>query len=102
MKTPLQRLGEWYSNQCNGEWEHSWGFKITTVDNPGVAVVINLANTPLAGVPFPEFRDKYESLAEWMLCRRVGDQFEGLGTAVRLEDIILQFLAWSDRHPLPH
>lgn len=102
MKTPLQRLAEWYARHCDGEWEHSWGFKITTLDNPGISVVINLADTPLAGVPFPEIRDKYESSTEWMICRRVGDQFEGVGAAVRLDDILLHFLAWSDRHAPAH
>ena len=28
-------LDEWYQRKCNGEWEHRWGFTITTCDNPG-------------------------------------------------------------------
>ncbi|GHB54781.1 hypothetical protein GCM10010331_48120 [Streptomyces xanthochromogenes] len=31
----LDRLQSWYSAQCNGDWEHEWGIKIDTLDNPG-------------------------------------------------------------------
>jgi hypothetical protein len=98
MKTALQRLSAWYTAQCNGDWEHGFGFKITTLDNPGVAVDINLAGTSLAAVPLEEKKDNYESETEWMICRRTEDRFEGRGVPSRLEDIVLLFLAWADRH----
>ena len=98
MKSSIQRLTEWYAAQCNGEWEHGWGFKITTLDNPGIAVDINLTDTPLAAVPFEEKKDKYESETEWMICSRREDRFEGRGAPCRLEDIILEFLAWAESH----
>jgi Immunity protein 53 len=28
---------EWYSRQCNGEWEHGFGVEIATIDNPMVS-----------------------------------------------------------------
>ena len=31
----FQRLQKWYKSQCNGDWEHSFGIKIETLDNPG-------------------------------------------------------------------
>ncbi|RRJ95187.1 hypothetical protein Ga0100231_013590 [Opitutaceae bacterium TAV4] len=45
MKSALQRLSEWYASQCDGDWEHSYGFKISTLDNPGVAIEIDLFGT---------------------------------------------------------
>jgi hypothetical protein len=38
MKSVLQRLTDWYSRQCNGEWEHGYGFHIGTLDNPGASL----------------------------------------------------------------
>jgi hypothetical protein len=98
MKTPLQRLTDWYSQQCNGDWEHSFGFKITTLDNPGVAIDIELPETSLESAPFEEKKEDYESSDRWMICRRSEDKFEGRGAACRLEDIIEEFLRWADRH----
>lgn len=99
MRSALQRLSDWYADQCDGDWEHGFGFKITTLDNPGVAVDINLADTPLASVPFEEKKDKYDLEMEWMICSREEDCFEGRGAPGRLEDIILEFLTWAESHP---
>ncbi len=98
MKSTLQRLSAWYSQQCNGDWEHGFGFKISTLDNPGVAVDIDLRDTPLEAVPFAERKDDYESTDHWMLCRRNADTFEGRGAPDRLEDIIEEFLRWAESH----
>ena len=44
----LQRLQDWYSAQCNGDWEHQQGVRIESLDNPGWALDIDLADTALA------------------------------------------------------
>jgi hypothetical protein len=41
----LSALEQWYATQCNGEWEHSYGVKIDTLDNPGWQVQIDLNET---------------------------------------------------------
>jgi hypothetical protein len=38
-------IEQWYEAQCNGEWEHSHGVKIDTLDNPGWRVLIDLRDT---------------------------------------------------------
>ncbi|MDO7908781.1 Imm53 family immunity protein [Paenibacillus sp. JX-17] len=38
----LKWLQEWYASQCDGDWEHSNGIKITSIDNPGWYVEINI------------------------------------------------------------
>jgi hypothetical protein len=38
-------LEQWYFHQCNGEWEHGSGVKISTIDNPGWSVSIPLRGT---------------------------------------------------------
>jgi hypothetical protein len=41
----LSALEKWYAEQCNGEWEHAWGVRIDTLDNPGWRVHIQLRET---------------------------------------------------------
>ena len=43
-------LQNWYTDQCNGEWEHEYGVNIQTSDNPGWIIDIDLAFTPLENI----------------------------------------------------
>lgn len=40
-------MQKWYRNQCNDEWEHSFGISIDNIDNPGWKVEIDLKDTAL-------------------------------------------------------
>jgi hypothetical protein len=31
----LDFLHRWYAAQCDGDWEHEFGIRLTTPDNPG-------------------------------------------------------------------
>jgi hypothetical protein len=31
----IKWIQQWYVSQCDGDWEHECGIKITTLDNPG-------------------------------------------------------------------
>lgn len=92
----LQRLAQWYSKQCNGDWEHTYGFSIDTLDNPGVALTVNLWETQLESVPFEERKEHYDSADRLMICRRTKDKFEARGAPSRLEDMIEVFLSWAE------
>jgi hypothetical protein len=39
------KLEEWYERQCDGDWEHSYGIRIETLDNPGWSITIDLKDT---------------------------------------------------------
>jgi|26BtaG_2_1085354.scaffolds.fasta_scaffold02406_2 methionyl-tRNA synthetase len=41
----LEWLDEWYESNCDGDWEHYYGIKIVTLDNPGWDVTIDLEST---------------------------------------------------------
>lgn len=47
MNNILKWLEEWYASQCDGEWEHENGLKISTVDNPGWFIEIDLTLTEI-------------------------------------------------------
>ncbi|CCG52179.1 Protein of unknown function [Flavobacterium indicum GPTSA100-9 = DSM 17447] len=43
----LKWFEEWFYNQCNEDWEHGYGIKIETIDNPGWEITIDLENTKI-------------------------------------------------------
>jgi len=58
MKEIIERIQDWYKINCNGDWEHSYGYKIETLDNPGWAIKIDLAETALENL---EFQREYQN-----------------------------------------
>lgn len=50
MNNYLSLLQEWYKSQCDGSWEHNFGVKIETLDNPGWYLLIDLEDTSLEDV----------------------------------------------------
>ena len=111
----IQELQDWFVAQCNGEWEHRLAINITTCDNPGWVVKIDVRGTNLETRNFDivsknvsqKFIDQSlgkEALPfvpenplaeEWMVCFVKDGKFEGAGDARRLEDILKIFLEWA-------
>ncbi len=59
-------LQNFYSSNCDGDWEHQYGVEITTLDNPGWHVKIDLADTEYAELAFPN--EKVErSSTDWII-----------------------------------
>lgn len=91
----LERLQEWYIARCDGDWEHDNGIRIETVDNPGWAVTVDLSDTHLAELSFPEVIFSSGS-ADWYRCRVEGGVFRGAGGPRALEAIVGAFLDWAE------
>ena len=86
-------LQEWYLQNCNGDWEHSYGVKIGTLDNPGWYVDIDLTDTDLAGEKFkPIALERSEN--DWIHCHVEHNIFKGYGGTLNLEEIIEIFRNW--------
>jgi hypothetical protein len=90
----LAELQRWYDARCDGEWEHAFGVRIETLDNPGWSVEVDLAGTPLAGRAFPSVRDMAPA-REWLSCEVSGDTFRGAGGPPMLGRILRVFLDWA-------
>lgn len=87
-------LMAWYRSHCDGEWEHSFGIKIRTLDNPGWSVVIDLAGTGMEGLDFPSREYNYDHETDWWLCRTENNTFMGVGSPSNLGTIIEVFRDW--------
>ena len=99
MPSSLERLCAWYRAQCDGDWEHRWGVKIGTLDNPGWFVDIDLHGTRLEHVPFEVHKEHSEHETEWIICKCDGQTFSiGCGPE-RLDAALRVFLDWADSLP---
>jgi len=87
----LKQLQAWYVANCNGEWEHSYGVKISTLDNPGWHVEIELAGTPWVHLSIPR-RSVDRSDGDWIDFQVSNARFVAYGGASNLEEMLLEFL----------
>lgn len=91
----LAELQAWYLAQCNGDWEHTYGVQVETLDNPGWRLKVDVRDTSLEGVRFEEVKDNYDHERDWMRCWLEDDAFNGACGPLRLEDVLRVFLDWS-------
>ena len=94
--TTLSRLEKWYRAQCDGDWEHSYGIRLETLDNPGWRCTIDLVGTPLEGVPFAQVRDLDPGL-DWMVCEVKDGGFQIACGPARIEEALVIFLDWAEQ-----
>lgn len=91
----LRGLQDWYKARCDGRWEHSYGISISTLDNPGWAVRIDLADTYLANRRFDPISIGGANDADWYDCRVVEQVFEAFCGPNKLVDVVDAFLQWT-------
>jgi hypothetical protein len=88
----LDAIENWFTAQCDGDWEHSYGLSIESTDNPGWYVEIDLAATALADVEVPFSRNE-RSESDWMQFEIREGKFTASGGVRNLAEILLKFLA---------
>lgn len=93
----LAWIQRWYRAQCNGEWEHSHGVRIDTLDNPGWTLDVDLAGTNLERQPFAPTKVA-RSEDDWIDCRVEKAQFRGAGGPANLRELVEAFRGWADGH----
>jgi len=90
----LQRLQSWYLTQCNGEWEHEYGIRVQTLDNPGWMIKVNLQGTSLEGVEFRPIKIE-RSEQDWLHASRTADEIRIACGPQNLEEAIVVFCDWA-------
>jgi hypothetical protein len=90
----LAELQQWYASNCNGDWEHSYGIKIETLDNPGWFLRIELEDTNLQNRSFVNIEIENNE-EDWYICKVNKNRFEALGDPTKLNKLIEIFLDWA-------
>lgn len=64
----IKKIEEWFEKECNGDWEHSYGFRIQNLDNPGWLVDIDIVDTVLEDKDFTPIKI-LRSGDNWINCK---------------------------------
>lgn len=86
----LKWLQQWYKENCNGDWEHSYGVEIGTLDNPGWYVNIDLTDTDLENIVVEKTIIK-RSENDWIYYCIENNAYKGSGGPLNLNEIIEMF-----------
>lgn len=83
-------LCDWYNKNCNGYWEHYYGIKIETIDNPGWAITIDTEGSTeeLKNIPWAFFE---KNPTDWYGYKVEEKKFEASGDPSKLEHLINLF-----------
>ena len=92
----MHKLQKWFEGQCDGDWEHEFGIKIETIDNPGWKLVVPLERTILNAKNF-ETIDIERTESNWIYCEKKELKFYGYGGTNNLSEIISIFLGYVER-----
>jgi hypothetical protein len=91
---PLLALEDWCASVCDGDWEHTYGIKIGTLDNPGWTVDIDLFGTPLERRQLDRVVvDRTED--DWIQFWVENGVFKGCGGVRNLSEILRRFVEWK-------
>lgn len=97
--SPIDWLATWYRSQCDGDWEHQHGVRISTLDNPGWSLDVDLAGTPRDGASLPKKMIE-RTKDDWVFLEVKDDFFRARGGPGNLAEIINLFAAFmEDRLP---
>jgi hypothetical protein len=91
-------LIDWYARHCDGDWEHGYGLKIDTLDNPGWQLKIDLTGTELENVVFEKIEHNLDDDISWWTCFIRDKAFQAYCGARDLVSVIGVFRAWAERH----
>jgi hypothetical protein len=94
----LKWLSRWLESRSNGVWEHIYGIRIGSLDNPGWWASIDLAETPYSGKPFSPIEIDNGDL-DWIFCKVENDKYEANCSPHRLPDAIEAFKNWVESMP---
>ncbi|CCB91984.1 putative uncharacterized protein [Waddlia chondrophila 2032/99] len=88
-------LINWYKNQCDGDWEHCYGVRISSLDNPGWRLSVSLGETGLESKKFIDIEiERTES--DWVHCFIKNRSFEAACGVSNLMEAIEIFRKWVE------
>lgn len=87
----LSWLEKWYALNCNGDWEHGYGVHITTLDNPGWHVEMDLKDTYLSDIKPQEMISIDNGENDWRSYKIEEYKYTAFGDPAKLELLLNKF-----------
>ena len=90
MPEDLAWLQDWYIAQCDGHWEHECGIHISTLDNPGWRIEIDLAETEMSELSVARvFTERSEH--DWIAYEVTNQKFIAHAGPTGLSEMLARF-----------
>lgn len=93
----LNWIQEWYKTQCDGEWEHEYGIKVHTIDNPGWSMSIDLVYTQMEHIQI-EYQLFEKSETDWYAFSIQGSVYHAAGDPNKLEFLLTKFKELTEQY----
>ena len=87
---------QWFQLHCDGDWEHQFGIKIETLDNPGWNLQVSIQETELQNIDF-QVVDIERGENDWVFCNVKNGFFEGYCGPSNLEEMFEIFRSWAEK-----
>lgn len=92
----LMRIQQWYQENCDGDWEHNYGVKLETLDNPGWTIVIDLNGTINSEKSFQKIEVNFDSNQDWLVIEKVGFKLKGYCAPQKLIQLLEITANWLE------
>lgn len=92
MESTLKRIQNWYKLNCNGDWEHNYGMKISNLDNPGWNIEFDLQDTALENLDYKNVHQNPNNEFDWYFISSSENTLEASCGIDNLEQTIKIFL----------
>lgn len=86
----LEWIQNWYKTECNEDWEHTYGIRIETVDNPGWFLQIDLKETDYVDIVADTGLIEYGE-HDWYIIKIEDSVYKASGDPSKLEFLLTKF-----------
>ncbi|MEH6763956.1 MAG: immunity 53 family protein [Aequorivita antarctica] len=83
-------IQHWFKDNCDGDWEQGEGIQITTLENPGWEVEIDISNTSIANINI-EWILNENSAQDWYGVKIENQKFNASGDSGKLKFLLELF-----------
>lgn len=92
----LDWIQDWFKENCDGDWEHGEVIQITTIDNPGWEVEIDISNTSIASMELDWILNE-TSKQDWYGVKIADQKFTAAGDIGKLKFLLGLFKEMIDK-----
>jgi len=83
----LDWIQNWFKDNCDGNWEKDEVIQITTLDNPGWEVEIDISNTSIANIKINRILNE-SSPQDWYGVKIENQKFNASGDSGKLKFLL--------------
>ncbi|KAE9540205.1 hypothetical protein HT665_05700 [Ursidibacter maritimus] len=92
MKDFLTIINTWYQSKCDGVWEHSYGFSLDNIDNPGWCIRITGENSK----EIWDITNSIDTEDNWLIIKSDNHSFTGYSGVLSFNKLLEYAVNWLE------